>query len=315
MDIKFLSNSTIEKCLTKEYDLIVFAAGYEHRCTYIPNIFKDKQACAIIVIGFDEFCNADTRAEANLFYMEHFCGNIILSASLDDEAITKAVAAILSNKLDSVNIFVDYTSMSRTWYASILNWARFGSDSREINIDFAYAPGKYEAQCRHRVISKMVCIPGCEGRPDPAGRAVAIVGLGYDGFAPLTVLDYLEPDDVIAFVASPGVVADSAERAIKENAILIDSADRPIARFSVNDVEGTVRGLSEIITPYLGIKNIVLVPLGPKTHVLASILISMKFPEVACLHVGGYVIDPVSIEAAGDVFVTSVFLSKQQYVE
>lgn len=51
--------------------------------------------------------------------------------------------------------------------------------------------------------------------------------------------------------------------------------------------------------------------MGPKPHVLASILVSMRFPEVSCMRVSAKRASPERIEASGEVVVVRVVVRKE----
>src|ERR1035441_5980761 len=68
----------------------------------------------------------------------------------------------------------------------------------------------------------MVSIPGCEGGALQSQESLAIFGLGFNGWASLSVLERLEADDVFAFIASPGASPDYPERVRRLNSDFLD---------------------------------------------------------------------------------------------
>jgi hypothetical protein len=178
--------------------------------------------------------------------------------------------------------------MSRLWYAGILNWARYANSADETVVDFVYALGKYEDNDLPMVIEDMVSIPGCEGGALQSQHSVAIFGLGFNGWASLSVLERLEADHVYAFIASPGASPDYLERVRRTNKDFLDEprVKRHVLELPLKSVETAYRFLSELVAPHSRKDSVTLVPMGPKPHILASILVSMRFPEVSCTREG-----------------------------
>ena len=139
--------------------------------------------------------------------------------------------------------------MSRLWYAGILNWARYANSADETVVDFVYALGKYEDNDLPMVIEDMVSIPGCEGGALQSQHSVAIFGLGFNGWASLSVLERLEADHVYAFIASPGASPDYLERVRRTNKDFLDKprVKRHVLELPLKSVETAYRFLSELV--------------------------------------------------------------------
>ena len=62
-----------------------------------------------------------------------------------------------------------------------------------------------------------------------------------------------------------------------------------------------------MISPQRPDGEITLVPMGPKPHVLAAILVAMRFQEVACLRVSGESY-PLDVKATAEIMATRVIV-------
>ena len=291
--------------LEKKYDISVFASGYESRCIHIPGLINPSMISNPLIFGFTEERNAGNRNRNDSFYSDRWhCEPIPLSG--DDEKPIYEQLHFHTQKLDRpIHILLDYSSMSRLWYTAVLNWARFASSGKDVIIDFVYAMGKYEEKNNIMVIKDMVSLPGCEGRAFRLRESVAVFGLGFYGLATLCVLDRLEADTVYAFLASPGSSDEYVAKTREINKDLIENPKtRKVLEMPLFSVEACYRNLAETIAPHRPDGEITLIPMGPKPHVLASILVSMRFPEVACLRVSGA--PAVDVESTGDLTVTRV---------
>jgi hypothetical protein len=203
--------------------------------------------------------------------------------------------------------------MSRLWYSGILNWARYGNSAGETTIDFVYALGKYEDKNLPMIIEDMVSIPGCEGGALQSQQSLAIFGLGFNGWASLSVLERLEADDIFAFIASPGAYPDYPDRvrALNKDFLEEPRVKQHVLELPLRSVETCYRFLSELVTPHRFKDNVTLVPMGPKPHILASILVSMRFPEVSCMRVSAKRARPEKVEPNGEVVAVRVVVRKE----
>jgi hypothetical protein len=137
---------------------------------------------------------------------------------------------------------------------------------------------------------------------------VAVFGLGFHGLATLCVLDHLEPDTVYAFLAAPDASDDSEARTRTANRQLIeDRKTKAVLPLPLPSVEATYRSLAEMIAPHRLDGEITLVPMGHKPHILAAILVAMRFPEVACLRVTS-MSNGLDVTATGTLIVTRVII-------
>ncbi|OGW32607.1 MAG: hypothetical protein A2X59_11720 [Nitrospirae bacterium GWC2_42_7] len=290
-----------------QYDIAIFASGYEARCIHTPGLINPRMVTNPFVFGFTEEPHAGNRHKNDAFYLKRWnCKPIPLSGD-DEKPIYEHLHGIMRALDRPLHIILDYSSMSRLWYTAVLNWARFAARGREVIIDFVYAMGSYEEETPPMVIRGMVPLPGCEGRAYRLRESVAVFGLGFYGSATLCVLDRLEADTVYAFLASPGSSEEYVAKTQEINKELIGNPKtKDVLELPMASIESCYRHLAETIAPHRPDGEITLVPMGPKPHVLASILLAMRFPEVACLRVSGA--PAVDVKPTGDIVATRVIV-------
>lgn len=296
----------IQSIRRSSYDLALFASGYETRSTHLASLVSKSKISSFAVLGFKEQQTAESRSANDSFFAHHWAAPV-LAGSNDDQAIYEYIRRSLGRPRSAeVRILVDYSSMSRVWYAAVLNWARYASQFAKIYIDLTYSIGEHKDPVPPMVISDILSIPGCEGSATPLFRSVALFGLGFDGLASLCVLDRLEPDTVYAYLASPSSFSDYPSQARFNNQELIERHARGTFGLPLDSVEQVFGQLAEIIAPHRREADITAVPMGPKPHVLAAILLAMKFEEVGCLRVSGRRERHEPIAASGQVVCTTV---------
>jgi hypothetical protein len=294
--------------LRQRYDVAIFASGYESRSSYASEIINSELVRQVAVLGFTEDAAAAKRPENDKLFLRRWNAEPILLSRDDETPIYERLNDYTSSIPSPLYVLVDYSSMSRLWYAAVLNWSRFAAVGKEVIIDFVYSMGEYVDEDHPMVIRNMVSIPGCEGRAYRLRETVAVFGLGFQGLATLCVLDRLEASIVYAFLASPGSSKEYVEKTRRaNNELLIDRRTQGVLELPLASVEKCYRALAEVIAPHRPDGEITLVPMGPKPHVLASILLAMRFQEVACLRVSGTT-DRKDVKPSGEIVATRVVI-------
>lgn len=308
MQVRRATDLSFERVKSESYDLALFASGYEARCTFVASQLDARTVRQAIVLGFSALQDHPDRQRHDDYFASRWAPRQHVIDGSDDGSIYPLLQAGMPQGTRSAKVLVDYSSMSRLWYAGVLNWARFACDAEEIALDFVYAAGEYPEGDTPKVIRDILCIPGCEGGPAPLYRSVAVFGLGFDSLASLCVLDRLEPDLVYSYVAE-GSRPEYGQRVREANAEII-ALSKATLELPLKSVEQAYRYLAELIEPHRADADTILVPMGPKPHVLAAILLAMRFPQVSCLRVSR-VDRPEAISASGDVFCCRVELKKE----
>jgi hypothetical protein len=301
----------VDECLGAHHDAIVFASGYERRCIHVPSRLELSASGTPVVIGFDAFQDDPVRLEHDRYFLEKWRAVPTIVSGNDEGKVYELCRSFRPANGDALRILVDYSSMSRLWYAGVLNWARYATDFNCVIVDCLYAFGRYAETRPQMVIDDILAIPGCEGGAVRLGKSVALFGLGFDDKATLCVLDRLEPDIVYCFLASPASSDPYPARVRDANAEIIKHA-REVLELPLGNVERSYGSLVEVVTPHLPELDITLVPMGPKPHVLAAVLLAMRFEEVACLRVSGKRSAPEAVDATGKIVATRVEFRREK---
>ncbi len=303
-----LEDITSDVVCSEMYDAALFASGCEVRATAVPSTLSSRNIKSFRTLGFDTFRDSPARSLNDEYFHTVWGSRPEIFKSNDDSPVFSFLRETgLKSNGRPTRILVDYTSMSKVWYSAVLNWARFVDQVGEVEIDFVYAIGGDHDYKDPFVIKDVVCIPGCEGGPVRLFRAVAVFGLGFEGAAALSIFDMLEADVVYGFYAAPGAFREYQQRTIDSNEELIGRHMRSHIGVSLRSVEDTFRLVGEVIEFHRQEADITLVPMGPKPHVLAAVLLSMKFEEIACLRVTGGRSAPVDIKPNGQIVGTRVY--------
>lgn len=306
MKIHRISDLTAAEVRDSTYDVGLFARGYEERAVHVAQVLERERIQTPVVIGFRQL-NKHVQRESNRAYFERAWGGEKLEiGAADDEQVYAQMRSVVDRAGSDIRIMIDYSSMSRVWYAAVLNWARYWAQADRVCLDFVYAVGDHRDRVLPRVTGDVIPIPGCEGLGTQLSRAVGVFGLGFDGVATLSVLDMLEPDIAYGYLAAPGGFPDYPARAREENAEFIQKHARDTLELPLQSVERTFWHLTELVAPHLGEDDVSVIPMGPKPHVLAAILLAMRFERISCLRVGIRRHRTEAVGATGELVATRV---------
>ncbi len=293
----------------RQFDLGIFASGYEERCTHCPSRLSREHFDKVLILDFSEKRDHEQRRENNAFFAESWSGEHLSLSMNEDAPVYEFLRTIEEQRDREYRILIDYSSMSRLWYAALLNWARTDRNLNRVSMSFVYSLGAYRTRYAPLVINDILAIPGCEGLPDPYRKTAAVFCLGYDGESTLTVFDKLEADYVYAVIANPGVSSESPQTARQRNRDFLNEKVE-LMEMPLRSVDVAYWKLGELVSVHRSTDNIVILPMGPKPHVLATILLAMQFPEITLLRVSGRRYDTAErlepVAAQGEVIVTDV---------
>jgi hypothetical protein len=251
----------VEECESANYDLALFASGYEERSSFLAARIDPSKVDRRLVLGFTTLTETPSRRENDQAFLDRWSPPVMCAAD-DDRLVLDALASLPVDR--QLRVLVDFSSMSRNWYGAVLNWLATYQQRHQVQVDFAYSVGTSIAPYDPLPILEIRSVPGFEGA-SLKNRVVLILGLGFDALAPFSVLEQMEPTRVMAFVAAPGAASWYVEECLRVNASLLAEHVAPDALIMIplNDVPRSISLLAEASAPLLAHNRVVFVPMGP----------------------------------------------------
>lgn len=285
-----------------EYDVLFFASGFEARGVHILSKVPPGALRRTVVLGFPSDREQHSR-EANDRFIEQIGLKVFVEESEEKyEELMKDVLTGALHKTDGpLRVFVDYSVMTRAWYGYFLTWLKYSGDARRAVVDWAYAHGDYQSDFDPLQIEEVTTIEGFEGGCAGARRTVAFYGLGYDKYATLAVHEIIEPDSVICYVAREDPNDPTSEHVLSQNKEILEMAGTPPVFVPLGNLGAAVRILHEHFSQVPQEDEILAVPMGPKPHVLATLMVAQMLEKVTCMHARGRRAKPVQVLATGKV--------------
>jgi hypothetical protein len=282
----------VDEVAQRHYDLALFASGYEERCTQAILTLDPRAFSDCLVIGFQKAVLPCLRELNDRVFLDR-TGK---KPTIESQTLSITLAKLLTDAVTratkegrTASILVDYSSMRREWYGFVLAFlSHLATPDTMVTIDFLYSFGVYphgfEHTIENAVLESIVPLAGMEGLSASRSSSIAIFGLGFSPVAGLGALERLQADKVFCFLASPGSTDENIEIAKRCNEPLIKRSSGPVLELSLEILSSAYRGLCELAWPFVDRYHINVLPMGPKPHVLASMLLAHTYKPVGCLY-------------------------------
>lgn len=314
MKIKLLDLSRAEM-LDSQYDLAFLGLGYEPRCTYISKLLDVKKIADVVILSFNESSQNKSRIQSYENLQKKW-GSKISIVNLE-HSHTQQVYEILNDKISEITkseitIIIDYSSMSRNWYAAILNYC-LKVCSKKLIIDLVYATAEYPKNddFLNFELGDVKILPGCEGSSITKKKKCAIFMLGFDKIGPQSFFNLLEPDLTFGVIASPGSLPDYETQAMLINKEFIEhqlSGGHNLLKLPIASLSITFEHLCQIIQPLKNEYNITIIQFGPKPHIISSTLAGLFFDNVTCIYSEYSRSKPFDIQPSGELVISRIMM-------
>jgi hypothetical protein len=256
------------------FDLAIFACGYEQRSSYVITqsiIFKSAVCFAFENEDSDEF-------KKNLEVYNSKLVPVVKQSAHSNEKILGYLKHFFEkpNK-KNINILVDYSSMSRIWYASIIFFLKYLKREAEIELFFLYSIPKFEQtnnDPEHIIYEPVEYISQLTIPDKPTAL---IISLGDTARQAKGLKEYFDAEEVYCYYSDSkykNVILD-----INKSLIEALPTNKVIA-FPLRDVAYTKFLLESLCRELLETYRIVIAPCGPKTFTLASFFVSDSLSKI-----------------------------------
>lgn len=304
-----VSDSSFENLRLKQYEWALFGVGVESRCDYIAKrlIAAGKTVKHILVLVFPD-CSEKMRTsfEKSLHDLK---GDVVFKQMASDASSN--VEGLLDSVIGSgevPNIIIDYSVMSRAWYSAILFWFyKKITDQQTTQLSLLYACGQYTNEIASKDVSikAISAVPGCAGTVFRLAPTSVAFGLGFYGYASLCASEQLEPDNIYTVSTEEDPVHGFHVDMQPGNRELIQRAEKNF-KIPLGSVVTAYQCFMNIaMTCYARNEEVILVPMGPKPHVLAATLASLSDRRICTLRVQHQKYNS-DINPSGKIVVTDV---------
>ena len=280
MELVHTYQTAFEEHKREKTDCIIAASGFHSRCTYVAENMNLHEASKLL-ITFDENEQVELRQKNEAVFRN--LGFITINeSSRSISNIEKLLNSTLNDNVsESLNIVIDYSCMPKIWISAILNFIHENESLKQrINIYFAYTPKKFIAGAK-RTVEFIGPISGTDEQIKIDKSVALIAGLDNSPDSTMKIINKVNPDRIFAFIPDPAFSADYLKSLLDNNKSLLEMVDRnDILKYPAGNPEQINSLLTSLCLDLRLNSRVVIVPQGPKTFALTSLLLSMRYPDI-----------------------------------
>ena len=280
MELVSTEQITFNELYASVFDLILAVSGYESRSTYLVERIKP-QGEKKFVLAFEEKSDELFRIENDRKYKQMGFSFISLSGNKCVE-IDSILSSLPDQNKTFLNILIDYSCMTKLWYASIINFfLRTDLPNTRISLFFSYTPSRFTEPKKPKHF-KIVEPIGCSTHGIIKGKPLALViGLGYEKDRAEFLRKALDPEETYIFYADPADDDRFIEKVYVNNFRLIDKLHRNrVFSYPIRDLKKIDLLLTDLCLDLRLNYKIILAPLGPKPFALCCLLLAARYPDI-----------------------------------
>ena len=277
-----IADVTASDLATTAFDIGVWAAGYEKRSAWlISSRYRPLSVADWIRIEFEEDRAAHSAQETLGVKVGRLPNGGPGKRDWDGDWLSTWLRELRSarEKRDrTIDVFVDYSSMPRTVYGTLVMACMRSGYVRSLTL--SYTPGDHAPEVNgSRRLDGLRPLVGLEGLPRHDREPAFVIGLGYDGCLSRALVEVFQIGHFSVLYGDPSVVDGGVERARRVNEALLDRAER-VATAPAWSIGGSYLATKALCDWYLPRRDVVVIALGPKPHVIGTLLVSMLNPQV-----------------------------------
>jgi hypothetical protein len=195
------------------------------------------------------------------------------------ESILKEVCQVNKTQL---NILIDYSCMPKRWYAMIIDSiTRQSYAAQRINLFFSYTPKIFERKEGKTVIDYVGPILLNRDVPKEKKPVSLIASLDNSNSSMMEAIQVVNPQKIFAFVPHCTHDPGYTQLVRENNKKLLERLDNnSIINYNADSPEEINSLLTSYCLDQRIASEVVIVPQGPKTFSMMSMLLSVRYPDV-----------------------------------
>jgi len=281
MILQLFEQTTLEAATASPIDCIIVASGYEKRAVQVAERVSSHPIKEKYVVGFREQMVLNRHNNDDVFKLLGY----VPTPSLGDAG--GAVADIMEKLVSqssgtALRVVVDYSCMTRIWYASILNYfAANTSHKTTVEITFAYSPALFSEPGETGPNTVMGPMAGYCGLQMPDRESALVVGLGYERDRAIGLVEYIEASKIALFLSDPALNPQFTREVRNNNYELIRRIGQGNTfSYPFTNLAASYNLLASVC---LGLGNqyrVILAPLGPKPFSLLCLILAKQYKNI-----------------------------------
>jgi hypothetical protein len=264
----------------QHFDFYIAASGFEERASYQSKEFVGHVENKIVLAFTSEMDDPNRKLNDMFFNNNNFTSYLIDGEEPDNKVLEKIVDDIMEllERNTNVNVYIDYSSMTRNWYAYFLFAIKNLLTDKKITLTFGYSHGKYVPFDGSNTLNRIVKpLYGYCNLSVPSKPTALIIGIGNEINRIYGLKEYF---DAIPYLFYSDI-SYSSEYALEIETLNKQFIDETklenIFRYPIHDLIYTNYLLENLCKALLNNFRIIITPCGPKPFALLAMINAIKY--------------------------------------
>jgi len=280
MNVKYIKQIASDEIKKEKFDLIIVSSGYEARATYIASVINQNIKTKKYVFSFNDYKDVEIRKKNDDFFKKLDYTSINLGGNDSTIIIDIIDEFIKSTNENTLSILIDYSSMTRIWYGSIINYFKHTIiENKSVRVYFSYSCAQlHEPIEKEFKISHFSPIDGFCSLSIPSVPTALITGLGYETNKTFGLKEFFDAELLYLFYTEGNKFTEFVFD--KNRELLSKTHPRYKIPYNIRDILLTKTMLYDLC---LSLKNdfrIIIAPCGPKIFTLISFFVASEIDSV-----------------------------------
>jgi hypothetical protein len=293
----------------------IAACGYQPRCYHLA----EKMSSAVpkkYLLSIDEPDQLQSRCK-HLEIFNQLGFKSFATAINESKVIEELIAEICDINGDQLNMLIDYSCMPKKWYALIIdNISRNNFKAKKINLLLSYTPKVFERKPDKNSINYIGPMLFNRDNLKDKRPVSMIAALDNNNSYIMEAINRIKPQKILAFIPQCEHDPEYTRVVLDNNRALLNRLDNSsIITYDASHPEEINTLLTSHCLDQRITSEVLIVPQGPKTFSMMSLLLSVRYPDVKLWEIvaGDYTRDAGhGLPAANPIIVKVEFLHDEE---
>jgi len=280
MELIHLNQIEFNELRFEKIDCIIAACGYQPRCYYLAEKLHSKIPNKYL-LTIEEKDNHQNRCNHKEIFEGYGFSNY--SATINEsKGIEELLFEICNISTRQLNLIIDYSCMPKKWYALIIDSITSNSfKASRINLFLSYTPKKFERIPNKNAVDYIGPILFNRDNLRDKKPVSMIAALDNNHNSIMEAISIVKPQKLFAFIPRCSHDPDYTRLVIENNKALLDRLDsNSIVSYDADRPEEINTLLTSYCLDQRISSEVMIVPQGPKTFSMMSLLVSVRYPDV-----------------------------------
>jgi hypothetical protein len=280
LELSHLNQVDLNEVRIEKIDCLIATAGSQARCLYLAEKLHQQVPKKVLLVSGKE----DPKKSGNKFISAFSSYDFTIYETADGEypVIEKLLRETCHLVTHQVNIVVDYSCMPKKWYAMFIDCITRNSYFAErVNLYLSYTPKVFERHPEKHAVEYIGPIVFNRDQLNDKKPVSLIAALDHHHHNMAEAIRKVKPQKLFAFIPHCAHDPEYNRLVMDKNKSLLDRLDKnSIVQYDADRPEE----INTLLTSYclderIG-SEVMILPQGPKTFSMMSMLLSVRYPDV-----------------------------------